>query len=65
VPGTWSVVGPLTYAWLRDGRAIARATRATYRVVAADRRHHISCRVTDSPAGYTPGSTTTKVLLAG
>ncbi|KAA1423313.1 filamentous hemagglutinin N-terminal domain-containing protein [Mumia zhuanghuii] len=42
----------LAYQWLRDGRAIAGATRATYALAPADRGHRVSVRVTGSRAGF-------------
>ena len=46
--GTWSgVPAPtFTYQWLRDGGEIATATLSTYKVVAADEGHSLSCKVT-------------------
>ncbi|MFN8110193.1 MAG: choice-of-anchor Q domain-containing protein [Thermoleophilia bacterium] len=38
-------------AWLRNGRAIRRATRATYRVTRADAGRVLTCRVTATGAG--------------
>ncbi len=42
-----------TFRWLRNGRAIPRATRATYKLVTADRRKRISVVVTYVRVGYT------------
>lgn len=58
-PGSW---GPgtvtLTYQWLRDGKAIKKATKASYALVAADAGHSISVKVTGAKAGYAGASTT-------
>ncbi|HWJ11968.1 MAG TPA: M4 family metallopeptidase, partial [Nocardioides sp.] len=54
VRGTWSPSGiTFTYQWLRDGRAIAGATRSTFVIRRIDRAHRISVRVTGRKAGYT------------
>jgi Zn-dependent metalloprotease len=54
VAGAW---GPapvaLTYQWLRNGKAIKGATRATYKLTSKDRRKKVSVRVTGRKAGYT------------
>jgi hypothetical protein len=51
--GTWQPAPTrVRYQWLRDGKAIKRATKASYKVKAADRRHRLSVRVTVSRAGY-------------
>jgi hypothetical protein len=46
--GTWTAnpAPALTYVWLRDGSAIAAATKSTYVVVEADQGHSLSCQVT-------------------
>ncbi|NHC14755.1 choice-of-anchor M domain-containing protein [Motilibacter deserti] len=55
-PGRWSPVPRAhSYRWLRDGRAISQATKATYRLVPADRGHRISVRVTVTRKGSSPG----------
>ncbi|MDR0848344.1 MAG: S-layer homology domain-containing protein [Propionibacteriaceae bacterium] len=38
----------VSYQWLRNGQAIAKATKATYTVVAADMCNQVSVRVTSS-----------------
>ncbi|MBN9613649.1 MAG: carboxypeptidase regulatory-like domain-containing protein, partial [Actinobacteria bacterium] len=51
--GSWKP-GPVTlkYRWLRNGKAIAGATKAKYKLTAKDRGKRISVRVTASKAGY-------------
>lgn len=53
VPGSW---GPapvtFTYQWLRDGSAIAGATRSTYTATASDGAHQLAVRVTGAKTGY-------------
>jgi hypothetical protein len=44
----------LTYQWLRDGRLIADATRASYDVVPADAGHALAVQVYELLAGYPP-----------
>ncbi|HVK26788.1 MAG TPA: M4 family metallopeptidase [Nocardioides sp.] len=52
--GTWSPSGiTFTYQWLRDGRAIAGATRSTFVIRRIDKGHRISVRITGRKAGYT------------
>ncbi|MGB0099535.1 MAG: hypothetical protein WBP61_04570, partial [Nocardioides sp.] len=54
--------------WLRDGKAIKGATKATYRVQPADAGHRISVSAVGSKAGYTSTTvsspTTSKVAKA-
>lgn len=46
-PGTWEPKpARVGFQWLRDGKAIKRATRATYRITRSDRRHRLTVRVT-------------------
>lgn len=40
------------YQWLRDGKAIAKATRSRYRLVRADRHKKVSVMVTIRKPGY-------------
>ncbi|MDR1768590.1 MAG: hypothetical protein LBR32_09235 [Propionibacteriaceae bacterium] len=49
------------YRWLRDGKAIAKATKASYKLTAADVSHKISVRVTVGKSGRTA---TTKTSAA-
>jgi DNA/RNA endonuclease G (NUC1) len=51
-PGTWSPAPKLSYQWLRDGKAISKATKSTYKIATADRGHKVSVRVTASKSGY-------------
>lgn len=68
VTGTW---GPapvsLRYQWLRDGSAIAGATKSTYTLTAADGGDRVSVRVTGTKTGYTTASRTSasKVVAPG
>lgn len=57
--GTWSPA-PKSFQtrWLRDGKPIAKATKAKYRVTRKDRGHRISVRVSVRRSGWL---TTTKV----
>jgi len=50
-PGTWSGAHATSYRWLRDGRPIAHADKALYRVGSADRGHRLACRVIASAGG--------------
>jgi hypothetical protein len=50
--GTWAnSPTSYTYAWLRDGTAIASQSASTYTVQSADQGHSISCQVTASNSG--------------
>ena len=51
--GTWDSGVKLSYQWLRNGVAIKGATKATYKLVAADKGKKISVKVTGSKVGYT------------
>ena len=57
--GAW---GPgdvaLSYQWYRSGAKIAKATKATYKLVAADRGKKITVKVTGTKSGYTTVSRT-------
>ncbi|WP_062521184.1 carboxypeptidase-like regulatory domain-containing protein [Demequina silvatica] len=50
--GTWSPRASLAYRWLRDGRPIAGASKASYTLTAQDRGDRIRVRVTGTRAGY-------------
>lgn len=52
-PGTWTKNTKFTYQWLRDGKAISKATKSTYKLVAADAGKPISVKVTGKNTGYT------------
>jgi len=52
-PGTWKPRGvKLSYQWLRNGKAIKKATKSRYKLVAADAKKKISLRVTGKMKGY-------------
>lgn len=50
--GTWDSGVKLAYQWLRNGVAIKRATKATYKLAAADKGKKISVKVTGTKPGY-------------
>ena len=54
----------LSYQWLRDGAAIAGATGAEYKLVAADVGKKVSVKVTGSKAGYMTVSKTSAQTVA-
>lgn len=64
-PGTW---GPkpvkLQYQWLRNGKAIPKATGATYKLAAADAGKRITFRVTGTLGGYTTATQTSGATAA-
>lgn len=51
-PGRWDTGVRLRYQWLRNGRVIKGATKATYRVRRGDRRDLLTVRVTATKRGY-------------
>lgn len=58
--GRWSPTpSHYTFQWLRDGRAIKKATKASYKLTKADRRHKVSVKVTVKRSGYANRSFTT------
>ncbi|MEN0072532.1 MAG: glycoside hydrolase family 95-like protein, partial [Propionicimonas sp.] len=64
--GSWSVSGlTFAYQWLRNGAAIAGATKASYKVVSADAGKDLSVRVTASVAGRADGTATSAAVRAG
>lgn len=52
-PGSWTSGTAFSYQWLRNGKAISRATKSTYSPVAADRGTRISVKVMGKKSGYT------------
>ena len=59
LPGKWSGSRPIvfSYRWLRDGKAIARAYRATRIVRGSESGHLVACRVwAANAAGATPAT---------
>lgn len=57
--GSWNTKGlDLAVQWLRDGKAVAGRTGATYKLGSGDVGHRISVRVTASKSGLTPVSST-------
>ena len=58
-PGSWSPAPTATaFKWLRDGKAIKKATKAKYKIVKADAKHKLSCSVTVTAPGYTSATAT-------
>ncbi|MFD5599469.1 hypothetical protein ACFWHR_05375 [Leucobacter sp. NPDC058333] len=57
--GTWGPQKPkLSYRWLREGKEISGATRATYALTKSDAGKRVSVRVTGSKTGYQSESKT-------
>lgn len=50
--GIWSTGVAFSYQWLRNGKAIAKATGTGYKLVAADTSKKISVKVTAKRVGY-------------
>jgi hypothetical protein len=54
VIGTVSPTGvTVKYQWLRNGKAIKKATKASYKLTATDKGKKVSVRVTYAKAGLT------------
>ncbi|WP_377321049.1 hypothetical protein ACFJIY_18260 [Pimelobacter simplex] len=51
-PGAWAPTATVRYQWLRNGKVIKGATRATYKLAKADRGKRVSVRVTGTRTGY-------------
>ncbi len=61
VPGTWKPSGvKLSYQWLRDGKAIAGATKSSYTLTASDKGKKISIKVTGSKPDHETVSMTSR-----
>lgn len=58
-PGTWTPAATsYGYAWLRSGKAIAKATKSTYKPTTSDKAKAISCKVVANRAGHASGTAT-------
>ncbi|WP_068399723.1 hypothetical protein [Kribbia dieselivorans] len=61
--GAWSPTPSTTrYQWLRSGKTIKGATKATYKLTRTDRGKRITVKVTASKSGYTTRSATSKAV---
>jgi hypothetical protein len=59
--GTWRPApSSYRYQWKRDGKAIAGATRATYRIKGRDKGHRLTVSVTTVTTGYSSATATSK-----
>ncbi|MFT3888909.1 MAG: Ig-like domain repeat protein [Arachnia sp.] len=59
--GTWQPAPvKVGYQWLRDGKAISKATKSSYTVTGSDAGKKISVKVTGSRSGYVSVSRTSK-----
>jgi hypothetical protein len=63
VSGSGASSATLSYAWLRDTRAISGASGSTYVVASADVTHHLQCRVTATNAGGSASATSAFVTV--
>jgi cell wall-associated NlpC family hydrolase/peptidoglycan hydrolase-like protein with peptidoglycan-binding domain len=50
--GTWKPSAKLSYRWYRDSKAIKGATKASHKIVTADRKHTVYLVVTATRSGY-------------
>lgn len=60
--GTWTKNTAFTYQWLRNGKAISKATKSTYKPVAADVGKNLSVKVTGSKSGHETISKTSRAV---
>lgn len=64
-PGTW---GPgtvtLSYQWFRDGSAISKANKSSYKTTKADKGHKVTVRVRGTKAGFTTANKSASVNIA-
>ncbi len=63
VSGSGASSATLSYAWLRDTRAISGASGSTYTVASADVTHHLQCRVSATNAGGSASATSAFVTV--
>ncbi|MDR3201531.1 MAG: ExeM/NucH family extracellular endonuclease, partial [Bifidobacteriaceae bacterium] len=62
--GAWPAGARLAYQWYRNGRAIAKATKASYKVKASDAGKRLRVKVTGTKAGYEPAAKTSAAKKA-
>jgi len=61
--GTWNPAAEsYKYKWFRGTKAIAGATKATYKLTKADKGKKISCQVTAHKTGYADGKAKSKTV---
>ncbi len=63
VSGSGASNATLSYAWLRDTKAISGASGSTYAVGGGDVSHHLQCRVTATNAGGSASATSSFVTV--
>jgi len=62
--GTWSPSASLSYQWYRNGKAIAGATKSTYKPGVKDAYATFKVKVTGKKSGYAAVSKTSKAVTA-
>jgi hypothetical protein len=62
IKGTWTKGAKFTYRWYRNGKAIAKATKATYTLKTADTGQKITVKVTAKKTGYTTVTRAAKAI---
>ncbi|MDR3201990.1 MAG: FIVAR domain-containing protein, partial [Bifidobacteriaceae bacterium] len=60
--GAWTSGSTFTYRWYANGQAIAKATKASYKVKAADAGKKITVKVTAKKAGYAKAARSSKAV---
>jgi Bacterial Ig-like domain (group 3) len=64
--GKWyPVYAKAAFVWLRDGKVITGATKATYVVKATDKKHHLAVRVTVTRTGWGSSKATSTAVSVG
>jgi hypothetical protein len=63
VSGSGASSATLSYAWLRDTKAISGANGSSYLVVSGDVSHHLQCRVSATNAGGSMSATSAFVTV--
>ena len=66
IPGKWNPTSAkASFVWLRNGKAIKGATKATYVLTALDKKHKISVRVTATRPGWGIGKAVSVAVSVG
>lgn len=63
--GSWTSKSKLSYQWLRDGKAIPKATKSSYKLASADTGAQLSVKVTGKRKGYVTASRTSASRTVG
>jgi len=61
----WASGSAATYEWLLDGKTIKGATKSSYKLLATQKGHKISVKVTQTATGYVAASATSLATKVG